>query len=262
MADKESTLQGRVVLVTGATSGIGMETARALTQHGARVVGTGRDQERLGILASEVDLALTMDVTNPGSVEMALAAIHDRYGHVDVLVNNAGIGCFLDWSESTTSDLERILAVNLVGAIRVANGVLPGMVERGEGVMVNIASIAGLRAYAAHSAYCASKFGLVGWSKAVRKELRGTGVRVSIVCPPAVDTPFFETAGRPEFREENKKNGMVSPVDVARSIVSAISESPEQVVISPRARLLYALDRVAPSFVDRLQQWKDRGATG
>ena len=156
------------------------------------------------------------------------------------------------------TDLERVLSVNLIGAIRIANGVLPGMVERGSGLLVNVASIAGLRAYSGHSAYCASKFGLVGWSRAVRKDLRGTGVRVGIVCPPAVDTGFFETAGRPEIRDENRKNGMVSPEDVARSILGLIEQEQDEVVISSRARLLYALDRVAPQLVDGLQRWKDR----
>jgi short-subunit dehydrogenase len=258
MNHAEQGLKGRVILVTGATSGIGLETARALTHHGAVVVGTGRDQERLAILASEVDLALTMDVTDPRSVELALAAIEDRYGRIDVLVNNAGIGCFLDWNESTAEDLERVLQVNLVGAVRVANGVLPRMVARGSGVMVSVASVAGLRGYPRHSAYCASKFGLVGWSRAIRKDLRGTGVSVSIICPPAVDTPFFETAGRAEFRQENKKNGMVSPVEVARCIVRAILDEQTEVVISGRARMLHALDRMAPSLVDRLQKWKGR----
>jgi short-subunit dehydrogenase len=258
MNQGEQGLRGKVALVTGATSGIGLETARALTSHGAIVVGTGRDQERLATLASEIELALTMDVTDPRSVEIALAAIEDRHGRIDILVNNAGIGCFLDWKESSAEDLERILSVNLVGAVRVASQVLPSMVERGSGVVINVASVAGVRGYASHSAYCASKFGLVGWSRAIRKDLRGTGVSVCIVCPPAVDTPFFATAGRPEFREENKKNGMVSPVEVARHIVQSITAEQAEVVISGRARLLYALDRLAPSFVDRLQQWKDR----
>ena len=86
----------------------------------------------------------------------------------------------------------------------------------------------------------------------------GNGVSVSIVCPPAVDTPFFATAGRPEIREENRKNGMVTPEEVAETVVKVIGEQTPQVVISGRAKLLYALDRMVPSFVDRLQQFKDR----
>ena len=258
MSETVERVRGRVALVTGATRGIGWETAKLLTAQGAIVVGTGRDQESLQHLSAEVDLALTMDVTDPKSVDVALTAIMDRYDGIDILVNNAGIGCFLDWDQSSVEDLERVLNVNLIGAIRVANDVLPGMVARGSGTLVNVASIAGLRAYAGHSAYCASKFGLVGWSRAIRKDLRGSGVHVGIVCPPAVDTGFFETAGRPEIREDNRKNGMVSPTEVAQSILELIVKGQNEVVISARARLLYALDRVAPRVVDGLQKWKDR----
>lgn len=258
MNGSEQNLAGQVALVTGATSGIGLQTALALTAKGVKVVGTGRNQTKLGTLDQKIDLALTMDVTDPKSVQVVKAAVEDRYGRLDILVNNAGIGCFLNWDESTADDLERILSVNLVGAVRVANHFLPMMVAQGSGTMVSVASIAGLRAYGKHSAYCASKFGLVGWSKSVRKDLRGTGVSVSIVCPPAVDTPFFATAGRPEIREENRKNGMVTPEEVAETVVKVIAEQTPQVVISGRAKLLYALDRMVPSFVDRLQQFKDR----
>ena len=96
MNGSEQNLAGQVALVTGATSGIGLQTALALTAQGVKVVGTGRNQTKLGRLDQKIDLALTMDVTDPKSVQVVKAAVEDRYGRLDILVNNAGIGCFLN----------------------------------------------------------------------------------------------------------------------------------------------------------------------
>lgn len=251
------TLAGQVALVTGATSGIGLELARALTAHGARVIGTGRDQSRLMELAAEVDLALTLDVTDDRSVAAAAAAVQDAYGAVDVLVHNAGIGMFESFEDTALADVERVMDTNLYGVIRLTRALLPAMKQRGSGVICTIASVAGERGYPKHTAYCASKHALIGWSRALGKDLRGTGVDVVIVCPPAVDTPFFSNAGFHDYKEQHPGLALMSPQDVASGTLQAIAARKAQVVLSPRAKVLYLLDKLAPPVVERLQRWKD-----
>jgi len=247
----------QVVLVTGATSGIGQALARAFSAEGARVVGAGRDQGRLMALAAEVDLALTLDLVDPRSVQAAATAVQDRYGHLDVLVNNAGVGLFLDWQTTTVADMQRLMDTNLYGAVRLTQALLPGMVARGRGCVVNIASVAGERGYPKHSAYCASKHALIGWSRALRKDLRGSGVDVCVVCPPAVDTPFFENAGFLDYRAQHPGLDLMSAQDVARGTLDAVARRRQQVILSPRARALWLLDKLAPPLIDGLQRWKD-----
>lgn len=253
-----SAAPGPVIVVTGATSGIGLAVAGQLHRSGARVIGTGRDQGRLQELAGTVDLALTLDVTDQRSVDMVQAAVLDRYGRVDAVVNNAGVGHFAAWSDTAIDDFERVLAVDLLGCVRVAQAFLPTMVQAGSGCLVNIASVAGLRGYPRHTAYCAAKHGLIGWSRALRKDLQGTGVSVVVVCPPAVDTPFFERAGYFTWKQDHPGFQPMTADAVATGVVRALQRRTRQVVLSRRAQLLYAVDTAAPGLIDGLQAWKNR----
>lgn len=247
----------QVVLISGATSGIGLALAQAFAERGAVVVGTGRDQSRLMSLAGQVDLALTMDVTDQGSVDAATAAVAERHGRVDIVVNNAGVGRFESWQDTSIDDVAQLMDTNLYGAIRVARAVLPGMVERGRGAVVNIASVAGERGYPKHTAYCASKHALIGWSRALTKDLRGTGVDVVVVCPPAVDTPFFGNAGFHDYRAQHPGLVLMSAAAAAAGILDAVEARKGQVILSPRAKALWLLDKLAPPLVEGLQRWKD-----
>jgi short-subunit dehydrogenase len=256
-----SRFDGQTILVTGATSGIGRALARALTLEGATVIGTGRDQVRLMELDGEVDLALTMDVTDATSVEIAAATVLDRHGPIDVLINNAGVGLFAPVMDTPEDALSRILEVNLVGVSRVTRAFLPTMLEasstKKRGAIVNIASVAGRRGYPKHTAYCASKHALIGWSRALRKDLRGSTVDVIVVCPPAVQTPFFENAGYMTFDEDHPGLKLMTAAEVATGTLEALRLRPFETVLGTKAQALDLLDRFAPSAVDRLQIWKD-----
>lgn len=223
--------QDQVVVVTGATDGIGRATARAFAAEGARVVGTGRDQGRLYALQPEVDLALTLDVTDAAQVAFARDAVVDRYGRVDVVVCNAGQGLFARWDQTSDKDLRRLLEVNVVGVARVAGAFLPDMVARKGGTLVVIASIAGLAGYPEQTAYCASKHAVLGWARALRAELKGTGVRVVVVCPPVVETRFFERAGAPDFFQKYTRRRL-QPDEAARGIVDATARGAPEVLLS------------------------------
>jgi short-subunit dehydrogenase len=249
----------KVVVITGATSGIGRAAARAFAAAGARVLGTGRHQGRLAELAREVDLALTLDVTEQRDVDLLSSVIEDRYGRVDVLVNNAGVGLFEAWDATSADQLQRLLEVNLVGVQRVSQAIVPGMVERGAGHVVQVASIAGKRGFERQAAYCASKHALIGWSEAMRQELRGSGVRVHVVCPPAVDTPFFANAGWPEIASEHRRWRPMSPEAVAVALLDAIRHDRRQVVLTSRARALHMAAAHMPEALDKARArwaWK------
>jgi len=246
---------GSVVVVTGATSGIGLEVARRFRAEGARVVGTGRDQARLAQLQSEVDLALTLDVTRDESVATVAAAVLDRFGGVDVVVNNAGVGLFKPWAQTPVTEIERIMSVNLYGAVRVAHAFLPSLIDR-KGVLVQVASVAGRRGYAKHTAYCASKHALIGFSESLRADLKGTGASVVVVCPPAVRTPFFENAGYMTFDEDHPNLQPMTAAEVADGVLDSTRRRTRTAILSPRARLLDALSFVAPGLLEQVQKFK------
>ncbi len=249
------TFADRVVVVTGATSGIGRATARRFVEAGAKVVATGRDQRRLAELAGEVDCALTLDVTDRESVAIFAAAVLDRHGGVDVLVNNAGVGLFRGWQDTDDAALRRVMDVDFFGQVAVATALLPSLVER-KGVLVQVASVAGKRGYAKHTAYCAAKHALVGWSEGLRNDLRGTGCDVVVVCPPAVRTPFFENAGYLTFDEDHPGLVPMTADAVADGILDATRARRRTVILSPRAKVLFGLSVAAPWLLERIQARK------
>lgn len=247
--------QGKVALVTGATSGIGLDVAKKLTAAGAKVVGTGRDQARLAALQPFVESALTMDVTDDASVRIGVATVLDRFGGVDIVVNNAGVGLFKRWEDTPLSEVDRVMQVNFYGAVRVGLACLPSLVAR-KGVLVQVASVAGRRGYAKHTAYCASKHALIGYSESLRADLAGTGANVVVVCPPAVRTPFFENAGYMTFDEDHPKLVPMTPDQVADGILAATASRARLEILSPRAKVLDALAFLSPRLLERIQKFK------
>ena len=201
-------LAGAVCLVTGASSGIGRATAAALTARGARVIALGRDAERL---AGVGERQVVHDLVEPLAEEL---------GPVDVLVNNAGIG--------ETDDVQRLVAVNLVAPILLTRALLPGMLERGRGHVVNVASIAGFVGPRGEAVYAATKGGLIAFSESLRYELRGTGVGVTLVAPGVIATEFFERRGTPYARRWPRP---IAAERVAEAIADAIERGRDEVFV-------------------------------
>lgn len=221
---------GQVAVVTGASQGIGLAIAEELASLGSQVVLLARHQDALDKAAERLTaqgvepLALVCDVQRADSVRKAFETILARFGHVDVLVNNAGVGVFGPVHEMAEADWDAVLNTNLRGAFYCAKAVIPQMIRQRSGHIINISSLAGRNGFAGGSVYCASKFGLMGLSYSMAEDLRSYGIRVSVICPGSVFTEFSPHAGK------NPKN-MLQPSDVAR-VVGLLVRQPEQSFIS------------------------------
>jgi 3-hydroxybutyrate dehydrogenase len=193
-------LRDRVALVTGGGRGIGRAIALALAEAGAAVAVASRSADQTTAVAGEIaagggrGLALPCDVTVPASVTAAVSQAIDRLGRIDILVNNAGIAESAPILKLDEADWERTLAVNLTGTYRCTRAVLPGMIERGYGRVISVASIAGRVGHAYVSAYCASKHGVLGFTRAVALEVARKGVTVNAICPGYVNTDMTDHA--------------------------------------------------------------------
>lgn len=178
------------VFITGGGTGIGLATARALALTGARFTLVGRDGARVESVAAEFEHAhgLSCDVSDEDSINATFAAARDRCGAIDILINNAGITPSSPLHKTTLASWNRTLAINLTGAFLCSRAALPDMYDAKWGRIVNVASIAGLVGGAYLAAYCASKHGMIGMTRALAKEAAAKGVTVNAICPGYVET--------------------------------------------------------------------------
>ncbi|GHO99875.1 short-chain dehydrogenase/reductase [Reticulibacter mediterranei] len=191
-----SSSSNRVWLITGCSSGFGQAFAQAVIAHGDHLIATARHVEQIEALAGaqpDQVRALELDVTNARQAQETVKAALDTFGHIDVLVNNAGYGLFGAFEELSEAQIRQQLEVNLLGAMNVTRAVLPSMRAQGWGHLVQISSLGGLAGFAGNSAYSASKFALEGWSEVLSRELAPFGIKVTIVEPGGFRT---EWAGR------------------------------------------------------------------
>jgi short-subunit dehydrogenase len=240
-------LKDKVILITGASSGIGLAAARLFHSDGAKLVLAARNRSRLEPVAEELSgsVAVQTDVTQAESAAGLARTALDRFGRIDVLVNSAGILLYKKASECTDEENRALLETNYFGAVRCVNAVLPAMRRQRAGHIVNLSSVAGCMGLPRLAYYGASKFALRGYSHALRQELREEGIGVSVVCPGTVDTPM---AG--EILEEAARNGRrIFPVPagaVAETIRSSILNNRAETVLPLPVRVLSWIHFFAP----------------
>jgi NADP-dependent 3-hydroxy acid dehydrogenase YdfG len=211
-------IDGRVALITGASSGIGAATAHALAGAGAQVVLASRRGDDLGI---EGALAQPCDVRDPRQVEAIVAATVERFGGLDVVVANAGVGAYGGFLDLDPDHLEEMVDVNVKGLLYTVRAALPHLLASPAADLVAIASIAGLRGPEGEAVYAASKFAQVGFMRALDHELWQRGVRCTTLCPGGVATDF--AMGRGRTPEDPDLAEMMRPEDVAAEVVHALT---------------------------------------
>ncbi|MCA9864864.1 MAG: SDR family oxidoreductase [Anaerolineales bacterium] len=225
-------LKGKVAIVTGASRGIGEATALTLGQAGAHVVATARTAQELDALVERLDrsgvqgLAVAADLTREEDVGRLKTAALDRFGQVDILVNNAGVGKYGPLSSLTAADYDWMMNTNMRSSFLCTSAFLPGMLERNEGWIVFVASVAGLKGLPHETVYCASKFAQVGFAQALDYETRERGVKVSVVAPGGVHTDFAIGTGR--TKDDPHLTEMMDAQDVAEAVLFAVTQ-PEKV---------------------------------
>ena len=213
-----TSLEGKVALVTGASRGIGAAVARALAERDVRLVLASRSGDDLGL---EGVVARPCDVRRAADLEGIVAEAIERFGRLDLLVANAGVGAYGPFLELDPEHLEEMIDVNVKGTLYAVRAALPYLVESPEADIVTIASEAGRRGLPLEAVYCASKFAQVGFTRALDHELRDRGVRCTNICPGGVATDFAMGRGRtPEMPE---LEGMMTSEDVAEVVVFALT---------------------------------------
>jgi short-subunit dehydrogenase len=243
----------KTVLLTGASGGIGLEMARVLGREGARLVLVARRMDRLQQVANEIRSTpgaggveiIAADLTHPGAcdeVHRKAAAL----GEIDVLINNAGVGEYGAFADQEAGAIEQLLQLNINALTRLTRLVLPSMIARRSGQIVNIASMAGFQPFPYMTVYAASKAYVIDFSFGLYEELRETGVGVTCICPGTTQTGFFDRGGFDHRRSEFLKMG-ASAADVAEECVSAIAKRKRFFVPGFGNRIASAVQRMFPA---------------
>lgn len=209
---------GRVAFITGASRGIGAAVARALSAEGAALALASRSGEDLGLPQA---LAMPTDVRDPAALEALATAAAERFGGIDIVVANAGIGAYGPFEDLTLEHLDAMIDVNLKGTLYTARATVPHLLRSDAADFVALASEAGRRGLPGEAVYCASKFGQVGFTRALEGELRERGVRCTSICPGGVSTDFAMGTGREPGMPI--LDGMMLAEDVAAEVLHALT---------------------------------------
>lgn len=253
------TLQGKSALVTGAASGIGRAIALRLASEGVRLFLVDINEVGLHAAVQEVRssgvevLHRKCDVAEPREVSATVTEVLSRWGGVDILVNNAGITYYGKTERMSADHWDKLLHVNLLSHLQFTRELLPSLLARPEAHVVNVCSMFGLVGMPKLTAYCTTKFALVGFSDALRAEYGRDGLGVTALCPGFVDTNLFTSAPLGETQKEHKVPPAMlctTPERVAQAAVRAIRRDRRLVVVSPAAYLLVSAKRFAPGIID------------
>ncbi len=224
-------MNNKVVWITGASTGIGKETASAFSKAGYIVVVTARRKSRLVNIVSEIKfagreaIAFVCNVASERSVHSTAKRIVEKYGRIDCLVNNAGVTAFKSFLDTKVYDYDYIMDINLRGSFLCMKSVLKGMIKQKRGHIINILSVAANTVYDNSSVYSASKAGMLALSNSVREEVRKYNIKVTNVLPGAVETTMWDAKTRQRYR-----NRMMSPAEIAQ-IILQVYEQPKKVLI-------------------------------
>lgn len=252
-------LQGKVVLITGASSGFGEDAARLFAKEGCKVVLTARRLEKLQQLAAEIQnsggeaIAIPSDVNQSAEIEVMVQTALDLYGRIDILFNNAGFGA-MDWFEELDPDrhIETLVRVNLIGTMLVTRAVLPDMLDRGSGHIINMSSVAGLIASPLITTYSASKHGVRAFTDALRREVSPLGIKVSGIYPGPAETEFGSHLHKNRTRDViNRIIDLRMTSDyVARRVVDVAKRPRRSLVIPWWFNIITTFDTIFPIVVD------------
>jgi NADP-dependent 3-hydroxy acid dehydrogenase YdfG len=224
-------LEGKVALITGASGGIGAAVARKLHDAGASVGLLSRRGDDLGL---ERGLGVECDVRDRAAVDEATEAVIERFGRLDIVVANAGVGAYGPFLELDPDQVEEMIDVNLKGTLYTAAATLPHLLDSGEGDFLSLASVAGLRAFPGESVYNASKFGQLGFTRSLDHELRERGVRATCICPGGVNTNFAIGSGRTQG--DPALEGMLTADEVADVVLFTVTRPRDMRILTTSFR--------------------------
>ncbi|HEX5043908.1 MAG TPA: SDR family NAD(P)-dependent oxidoreductase [Candidatus Polarisedimenticolaceae bacterium] len=243
---------GKLVLITGASQGIGHASARAFAAQGATVVVVARSWQKLAELAASDRriVPVAADVADGASMEAMAARVLAERGVPHVVIANAGIGLDARFQDTSDAAMRELLEVNTLGVLRTVRPFLPGMIARGSGRILLVSSVVGKRGIPHYTAYSASKFALHGMADCLRPELHGSGVTVGIVCPSSTTTEFqanLRTAGPAQNKKRLKRHSAES---VAEALVSMAGSTRRERILSLEGKAMALLDTLAPWLMD------------
>jgi short-subunit dehydrogenase len=248
----------KVAVVTGASSGIGRAAARRLAESGWAVVVAARRVDPLETVAEECiaaggdALAVPTDVADEGAVHELCRRALERFGHVDAWINNAGVYLIGDFEHTPSDAFRRVFDVNLFGVVHGCRAVLPHFRQRGRGTIVNVASVNSYLGVRYSSAYASSKWAVRGLSDALRQDLRGTGIRVCVVSPSAIDTPLFQHAANYAGRKLKVPNPTYEPESVAEAILEAAETGKRERIVGAAGKVFSQQRKLVPALVDAM----------
>jgi short-subunit dehydrogenase len=259
-------LADQVVVITGASSGIGREAALQFGRRGSTVVVAARNEEALDEVAREVERlggrarAIPTDVAEWPQVERLATQAHDEFGRIDTWINNAAVSEYATVEQMTVEEIERILRVNLLGQIFGVKAVLPHLIRQGHGTIINVGSALSERAIPLQSVYCASKHGLLGFTEALRLELARDhpDITVTLVMPSSINTPLFRFARSKMGQKPMPVPPIYEPSVVAEALVFAAENPRRDIIVGGSGKLMTLMDRVSPKLVDWYMLQGDR----
>ncbi|WP_242143798.1 MULTISPECIES: SDR family oxidoreductase [unclassified Bacillus cereus group] len=252
-------LQEQVIVITGASSGIGEQIAMQVAEQGAIPVLIARTEEKLKKLMNKIKTTYhtpcyyyLLDVSDENAVETVFAQVLQDIGKIDILVNNAGFGIFKTFEDASMHEVKGMFQVNVFGLVACTKVVLPHMIERNEGQIINIASLAGKIATPKSSAYAATKHAVLGFTNSLRMELSNTNIYVTAINPGPIDTNFFDIADQSGTYVKNMGRYMLKPTYVAGQIVKAMHTKKREVNLPKWMGIGPKLFALSPGLFERI----------